>query len=228
MLAPIRLIASRFFIASPTFGTGFSISKGTVHTTFGFFFQYPGLAKQCLQQLARAREPTDVFFYIQPVPKLRTRIGKLQFDTKWTAAKLLKELETRQMGFTRCVEMLFLDDESLDRPEDHKLEQLWAQYAYIRKAEQDLGIVTGAVQIFESVAAITGKTPKPMQEYENLYESQNFQNYEKLTKAFFTRKRNLAKIAEATEEVIAGIAQKPKIDVDDFAILKWAGILDYC
>lgn len=31
----------KVIIASPVFGTGFSIDKGLITTTFGFMFQYP-------------------------------------------------------------------------------------------------------------------------------------------------------------------------------------------
>jgi hypothetical protein len=57
----------KIIIASPAFGTGFSIDKGYVTLTFGFMFQYPPNTHDCVQMLARAREPECLIVYCEDV-----------------------------------------------------------------------------------------------------------------------------------------------------------------
>ena len=61
----------KIVIASPVFGTGFSIDKGLITTTFGFMFQYPPNTHDCVQMMARAREPKKLFIFAE-----RARLGK--------------------------------------------------------------------------------------------------------------------------------------------------------
>jgi hypothetical protein len=61
----------KIVIASPVFGTGFSIDKGLITTTFGFMFQYPPNTHDCVQMMARAREPQKLFIFAE-----RARLGK--------------------------------------------------------------------------------------------------------------------------------------------------------
>lgn len=80
-------------IASPVFGTGFSIDAGFVTHTFGFIFTYPLGTCDWVQFMARARQPRTLFLYVQEACLGRARnfsLGdrKYKIDTSWLADRV--------------------------------------------------------------------------------------------------------------------------------------------
>lgn len=81
-------------IASPVFGTGFSIDDGFVSHTFGFIFTYPIGTSDWVQFMARARQPKSLFLYVQEASLGTSRkfsVGKRKYkiDTSWLAEKVM-------------------------------------------------------------------------------------------------------------------------------------------
>lgn len=68
----------KVIIASPVFGTGFSIDEGYVTHTFGFMFTYPLGNSNWIQMLARGRGPKFLGLYVEDAKLSKSSNVKMQ------------------------------------------------------------------------------------------------------------------------------------------------------
>lgn len=84
----------RVIIATPVFGTGFSIDAGYITHTFGFIFTYPIGNSNWVQMMARGRGPKSVGFFVEDAGlgiKKNVVIGGRthKVDVSWLADKVI-------------------------------------------------------------------------------------------------------------------------------------------
>jgi hypothetical protein len=203
---PIRCI-----IASPTFGTGFSIDAGIVHTTFGFMFRYPPNTHDCVQMMARARKPESVLIYVENVDlghyyKFGPGRGSLsgrQVDVSWKAQKAVERLAAQGAKLTDI--LAEISDPTSDP--SSKYNRVWSEFTSIKKAEEDVQKQFGASILFDRLAKVTGADLLPIERFLREQDIDKGLPNEHLQAAIDRfvnpdRKAQRAKLAATTEKVL--------------------------
>lgn len=150
-------------IASPVFGTGFSIDAGCITHTFGFFFTYPVGNSNWVQMLARGRGPQSLGFFAEDAGlgnKKRLTIGGRthKVDVSWLANNVMAQLAARKESFASYVENLCAHGSTADDPYFN----IMSQYIAIKKAEEEIDKNVGAYHLIEELQRVTGKECAPL------------------------------------------------------------------
>jgi hypothetical protein len=117
----------KVLIASPSFGTGFSIDAGYIDYTAAFMFTFPTTAHDNVQHIARARESAAVFVWSERgSPNNQTMLSKNLFVRR-KYDDIIKSIDNT----ATIAQVVGAIDKS---------SELWQQYYITKTAEAELSV----------------------------------------------------------------------------------------